>query len=655
MSEMNNEALQPEENKNLPVDNQEDKTPEAPEITLHDQALIEKETEEKDKSADEIIDDIQHQMATESEMEPDETKEKIEIHTEAWKGYSLKDLVSELRDLLDQYPVEKISKYIYDLRNVFNKKLREEKNTAYQKYVEENETDEGFSFKAVEKEEFDALFREFRKRLEDARNKWREELQQNLEKKEAILEELKKLARGETAGTAPELFKKFKELKDKWHEIKRVPRDKYRDLWMTWNHWEEQFFDLLELDRDYRAKLFEENLKEKQKILEKAKELLNRENVLEAYRELQFLHKVWKENTGPVAPEYREKVWQEFKDLTKQIHDKRRAYFEALKKVYEANYEKKKALLEKIKEVSEQEFTTYDEFIQVSRQMDELKKEFFSTGYVPLKLKDEIRNEFKEYIRAYNKKKNAFFKTIKELRKQNLEKKLALIEEVKKLKESEDLKKAYERCKEIREEWRTIGGVPRKDAEKIWEEFKKVCKDFFDHYYSIVQDQREQEFENYLKKKNFLQALKQKIKNGEFDENLSTEQINQIIEEWKALGSVPDNVKFINVKFNKVIQNLYRKLNIDEEQIRLMKYQNMLDQWIESGETEKILKERRFIRNRIESLEHEIQNAERNLEFFHASDEGNPLIKKLKRKLEREKSLLSTWKKKQELINKLKF
>ena len=114
-------------------------------------------------------------------------------------------------------------------------------------------------------------------------------------------------------------------------------------------------------------------------------------------------------------------------------------------------------------------------------------------------------------------------------------------------------------------------------------------------------------------------------------------------------------VKFINVKFNKFIQNLYRKLNIDEEQIRLMKYKSMLDQWLENGETERILKERRYIRNRIESLEHAIQNAERNLEFFHASDETNPLIKKLKRKLEREKSLLSTWKKKQEMINNLKF
>ena len=653
MSEEKNDQLQPQENESKPVDNQDDVKKVAEELSFSEQEQLANLDIENDKSADAIVGEIDSDIARSSEE--DTEGDTLEFDRSKYKQFTLRQIVDEFRDLMEHHPVGKVKQVLYYLRDLFQEKYEQQKDEARQKYIKVNDSEKGFYFRIPEKTEFDSLNREFKRRLNDARREYQEQLQKNLEAKQALIEELKKMALGEIQGSSGELYKRYREIRHRWYEIKNVPRNAYNDLWNNFVHWDEQFHRLISFDKEYREKIYEENLAEKQKIIDRAKKLLEHEDPMEAFRELQFLHKVWKEKTGPVAPEWREKIWQEFKDLTKKIHDRRREFLAKLKDVYAENLEKKREVIARIRALTEgKEITEHKVWQDLIKEVDRLREEFFAIGFVPWKERDTVKAEFYDAFRDFNRKKNAFYKGLKEKQKENLRKKREIIERARELLKHEDIKEAHEECKQLREEWKQIGFVPRKFSESIWEEFNQVCKEFYDRYYSEIKAETEEEYQNYLAKKAFLADLKKKNAEGELD-NIDLDGINAIIEEWKGLGHVPENVRYINAKFNRFINNLYRKLNIDENEMRLMKFRNQMQELVESGQTKKLEKERRFILSKIEDLEKEILQSETNLMFFKTDDEDNPVLRKLKQQIERQKSVLKLWKDKLDIIDSLDY
>ena len=642
MSEEKNDQLLPENTGNQKPDNQTDGSVQPSAEELSELHHVDMDAAAMEKDADDIIDEIHEELASQDEKETG-TESFPHFDAKKYAQYTMGQLADELRDVMDQYPILKIKSLADGIKRLFDKKYKQARQEAYEQYVETHGSDTGFVFRSNEKEVFDNLYREYRRRLRDARKAHQEMLQANKEKKLALIDELKALVRGEITTETGQLFEKFKELKARWKEVGSVPKQDYKHLWETFRYWEEQFFDIIHLDREYRKKAYDENLAQKQKIIERAKELLEWDEVMKAFRELQFLHKKWKEDTGPVAPEQRESIWQEFKAITKQIHDKRRALISQIKELRKQDWERKEKLTAQLKELAAQNPGNHKQWQQLIRQVNDIHNQFFSGFRAP----DALLDEFRTYLREFNRNKNRFYKNFKARQRENLQRKHELIEEARRLKEAEDLKQAMERCKQIREEWKEIGFVPMKYSKSIWEEFKAVCKEFYDEYYSKVKEEISQEYQNYLNKKQYLAELKEKYKDE--DAELSMDIIDELTAKWKELGEVPEKVRFINSKFHRFINSLYRRLNIDENQLRYLRYRNMLNDWKENGLTRKLENERRFVREKIESLEHQIKQAENNLGFFK-TDDNNPLLEEMRKKIAKQKEQLETWKEKLKII-----
>ncbi len=651
MSEENKQSLLPEEENAKQSEGQEIKKPKIENLTLEEQQLIESEDIHAEKSDDQIVDEIDDHLAKQEETE---AEEKIGLEFQKLKEFSLKQLVDEFRELMDKYPVQKIRTNLEQIKKLFDDKFYIQKEEALNKHIEQTGSEKGFYFRSPEKEEFNTLYREFKRRLRDARIQYQKQLEENQKKREKIIEEIKDIVHGKFEGGYTQMYQRFKDLRQEWHKIGKVPSNQYKHLWRSFKFWEEQFYDFINLDKKYREKLYEENLKEKKKIIDRAKELLESDDVMNAFRELQFLHKVWKERTGPVAPEIREEIWQEFKSLTKQIHDKRRAFIAKLREEYFANLDKKRELVKKLEEILQEEVTEHKRWQELIKKVEELKEEFKNIGFVPLKYRNEIRDEFYGRIRQFNKAKNAFYKGLKEKQKENLRKKKELIEQVKALVNEEDVKAAHEKCKQLREEWRTIGFVPKRLSDVVWNEFKEACNLFYDHYREKVKTEIDEEYQNYLKKKEYLSQLKSDLREGKMDD-FSLEDVKNILDTWKTLGHVPENVRYINSKFNRFINSLFYKLNLDENELRMMQFKNMINEWINNGETNKIKREMAFIRNKINDLENEISKAENNLHFFKASDDNNSVLQRLKEKIERQKKQLELWRNKLNYLRSVKY
>ena len=647
MSEEKNDQLLPEEEKHEQAENQQvpqeeisAQSTEEPEEDVSDEHLTE-------KSADAIVNEIHAEIAGQSEQHS-EWHRQADVDTSGYAGFSPAQLADELRDLLDKYEVMQIRKTVSRIQQLFEKKYREAKEKARQQYLEANDGDDsGFYFHLKEKDVFDNLLREYRRRLKDARRQYEQKLLENKAKREALIEELKNLVQGKTPVETSDVFKKFKEIQQNWRKAGNVPQKDYENLWKSFKYWEEQFFDLIEWDREYRKKVYEENLQAKQKIIERARQLLDEENMSKAFRELQHLHKIWKEETGPVAPELREEIWQEFKSLTKQIHDKRREYLARVREERKKEWERKEGLVQQLAEIAQKEADTHDGWQKLAKQVEEIHASFFSGYRAPKSIVDA----FFEQLHTFNRKKNSFYKAYKAVLKENLNKKKALLEEARTLKDSEDLKAAKERCIELQKQWREIGPAPRKVSKHIWEDFQNTCREFFDVYHSKVKEEITQEYQNYLNKKEFLQQLKERFQNEE--EPLDVDIIQGLREQWKALGHVPEKVRFINHKFHRFLISLYRRLNIDKTEIELMEYRQHLEA-ISAGKPGRLEREARFVREKIETLKRDLSNTENNLNFFKVEDENNPVLKEAKRKIEQLRASLELWQKKQKLLNEIR-
>src|SRR5690606_37285328 len=251
-----------------------------------------------------------------------------------------------------------------------------------------------------------------------------------------IIEEIKGLINVEE--NINTTYKHFKELQERWRQTGPIPRDKYNNAWNSYHHHVEMFYDFLHLNSDLRDLDFKHNLEQKLKIIERAEELAEDNDVLRAFRELQELHKMWKEELGPVDREHRETVWERFKASTKIINDKRQAYFQELDKVYEKNLEKKLEIIDKINEVNQQDIKSHGAWQKQIKVIESLRNEFFEAGKVPIKVNEATWAKFKTAVRTFNRQKNAFYKGLKKEQYSNLQKKIELIKIAEDNKDSED-------------------------------------------------------------------------------------------------------------------------------------------------------------------------------------------------------------------------
>ncbi|WP_232780510.1 DUF349 domain-containing protein [Capnocytophaga cynodegmi] len=586
----------------------------------------------------EYLDEIHQENA--EDAEDFENSKRHEIPLLNYEAMSLEALSKEFKRLLHTEKVQAIKKHAEAIRQEFDKKYEELLEEKKEEYLADGGEEYDFKYESPIHRTFYVLFNEYREK----RNNYHKELEkihkENLIERQEIIEEIKNLINVEE--NINTTFKTFQQLQERWRKAGAVSRKDYDVLWGNYHHHVENFYDFIDLSRDLRDIDFKRNLEEKLKIIEKAEALCKEDvDAMKAFRELQILHKIWKEDIGPVAREYREEVWQRFSEATKNIHKKRQYYFDNLDKVYEQNAVKRTEIIEKIKEIANKDISSHNAWQKGIKEIDALREEFLSVGKVPAHLTDEVWTKFKESVRLFNRKKNNYYKKLKREQQENLEKKLALLEIAKANKNSRDWEAVTPVMKKIQEEWKEIGNVPKKNADKIWKEFRKACNEYFDELHKAIKHNQNEEYVALDKKKEFLDKIKEHKLTKDRENEI--EILQGFVSQWNELGKVSQSKRGIDTKFNKVIDAFYKKLDFDKQEIELIKYNNKLEKLANEDDENSINQEMFFVRRRIDELKLEILQLENNLQFFSNVDESNPLFREVIKNINNQKENLETW------------
>ncbi len=599
----------------------------------------------KTEHHDEVINEIEESNAEDAEDEGNKDRHKIEVKD--YESMSLESLTIEFEKLLKHEKVQAIKFHIDSINNEFKRKFQALLDEKKEEFINDGGNEIDFYYSSPIQKRFKTAYKDYRKKLNDHYQNIEQNLKQNLAFKLEIIEELKGLINVEE--NINTTYKHFKELQERWRNTGPIPRDKYNNAWNSYHHHVELFYDFLHLNRDLRDLDFKHNLDKKLKIIERAEELAKDENVMHAFRELQELHKMWKEELGPVAKEHREVIWEKFKAATKIINDKRQVYFQEIDKIYEKNLETKLEIIAKINELNTQETTNHNGWQKKIKDVENLRNDFFNAGKVPIKVNESTWAKFKESVRTFNRQKNAFYKGLKKEQYQNLQKKLDLIKIAEDNKDSEDYEITTPLMKKIQSDWKKIGHVPRKDSDKIWKQFKTACNFYFDKLHATRNAANEVNFEAYNKKHELLNTLKNLTLDGDKEANIAT--IKDYINQWKNLGRVPNDKRYIEGKFNKAIEDLLSGLDMDKNAIEMIKFENKLDAISASGDTKNLDNERSFISKRISEIKTQINQLENNLQFFTKVEDDNPLVMDVKNNIQKHKESLLLWKNK---LNKIK-
>jgi hypothetical protein len=587
-----------------------------------------------------------------SEIEDDNQEEIHEISTVDYDTLSMEKLIDELSKFLKVEKIIAVKTSIENIKTAFLNKYNHFIDEKKQAFDQENEnSDERFEYFSPLKSQFDQFYNEFRKKLNQHYKSLESDLKSNLDNRLSIIEELKKIINPEE--NVKDALKTFNELRERWKNAGPIPKDKYNHVWNNYHFHIENFYDYLHLDRAARDLDFKHNLELKEKIITRAQELVKQEDISKSFYELQGLHRIWKEDIGPVSREFREEIWNRFSALSKEIHDKRDGLLEDIKKREVENLEKKRNIVSQIEAICLEPIESNLWQAQVAK-VEALRNVFFETGKVPTQDSEVTWSAFKNAVRQFNAQKNAHFKEVKKDQHANLNKKMALIARANELKTSDDFESTTPIMKQIQEDWKKIGHVPRKVSDSIWNEFKTACNSYFDKIRTQRQEENKEEVEAFDKKKEYLEIVKEVVLSGEHKTDLAT--IKSHIEAWKNIGKVPFNRRHIDGKFNKILDGLFEKLSLSKKDSEMMRFSNRMSQLSDGNETRKIENEKVFLSKKIQEIQSEIFQLENNIQFFQSAKNAkkeNPLVLEVRKNIEKHREELSILKDKLAQIKQL--
>jgi Domain of Unknown Function (DUF349) len=612
-----------------------------------------KETESKDDTStnkstpeqktEEVVSEEKKSAAAEKKP----VAKSVEFPLKDYKNLDLDTLVDELEHLVTNATVNKIKDNVEGIKSAFNAKFSAALASEKEAFIKGGGNSIDFHYSSPQKSKFNTLLSQYKRKRNQYYTQLENELQDNLKIKLDIIESLKELIDNAEVRT---MYSSFKSLQERWRTVGLIPRNKYNDTWQTYHHHVERFYDLLHLNKDLRDLDFRHNLEEKEKLIKRAEALNDEENVDVAFKELQQLHKLWKEEVGPVQKELREEVWQRFSKATKVIHDKRHESFKELKTTFDENTAKKELIIEQITSVNTDELKSHSDWQNAIKKVEKLRDDFFKVGRVSRKQNEALWRKFKEATRNFNSQKNNFYKQIKSEQLNNLTKKRALLSQAQELKDSEDLEGTVALVKKIQADWKNIGHVPRKYSDKIWKEFKDACNHFFDRYHASKDEDDKESIEAFNAKKTYLESLKANAEEKDFEPSL--ELVKTYIKKWKTLGYVPSSMRHIEVKFNKFLEKLLGGLKLDKNELAMIKFKIMIDGYKAENNDRKIDSEQIFLRKKIDEITKEMQQLDNNMNFFANTSDDNPLLKKVKNDISKYQADLVLLKEKLNYIRK---
>lgn len=546
------------------------------------------------------------------------------------KVYKTKqEVVERLKEIAasDEAPVKD---EIDLLKTVFYKLHIAEREARLKEYIDGGGNPETYQVVPDQDEEtFKAQMAVIREKRAQIMQQQEAEKQANLEKKLEIIEKIKAMAT--SPDEAGKSYNEFKELQQQWKDIKNVPADKANELWRNYQLYVEQFYDLLKLNSEAREYDFKKNLEMKTKLCEAAEKLADEEDVISAFHQLQELHQQYRE-ISPVAKELREEVWARFKAASTVINKRHQQHFEDLRAKEEENLARKTALCEKVEELGKAENKGAADWEKRSKEIIDIQNEWKTIGFAPQKMNVKIFERFRAACDDFFGRKAEYFKALKVTFSENIEKKKALVEKAQALADSTDWKATSDKLIALQKEWKTVGMVPKKLGDQLWQEFLGACNKFFEARNAAGAGQRNEEHANLEKKKGIIEQLKALAENAA---EATKEKVQALTEEYNKVGHVPYKEKDkLYEAYHEVLDRIYKELNISTKRRRLNDFKANIKNVAKRGE-EALDNERGRLARRFEQLKQEIQTYENNLGFLNASSKkGNSLIDEMNRKVQ---------------------
>lgn len=515
------------------------------------------------------------------------------------------------------------------LKTAFYKLLFAEREADQKTFIENGGDPEAYVMKTDDSEEqFKAEMGLIKEKRAKAFQQQEEEKKANLQRKQQIIEKIKMMS------TSPEEANKsyndFKALQQEWKDIKAVPAEKANELWRNYQLYVEQYYDLLNLNRELREYDFKKNLEQKTLLCEAAEKLADEPDAVSAFHQLQELHQQYRE-IGPVAKELREQIWARFKAASTVINKRHQQHFEELRAKEEENLTRKTALCEKVEAIAKEENKNATDWENHTKQIIDIQTEWKTIGFAPQKMNVKIFDRFRAACDDFFGRKAEFFKTLKEKFAENTKKKKEMVEQAKALMDSTDWKATSDKLIKLQKEWKTIGMVPKKVGDQLWAEFVAACNKFFEARNAATAGTRNEEQQNLDRKKEIIAKLKELL-DSTADNVQAT--LQQLIDEYGKIGHVPFKEKDKLFKeYHKVVDALYKQLNISASKQRLDNFKSSIKSMAKQGE-EMLDNERGRLMRRYEQLKSEITTYENNLGFLNASSKkGNSLIDEMNRKV----------------------
>lgn len=601
-----------------------------------DEAPLEDQQEEK---IDYHLDDADSDESEETDSDVDEADEESGVDDTPAPLFTIEEIVQKLRALLEEERPQR--KEIDEYKNQFYRSLRNEIEGQKQSFLSAG--GEEIDFVASEP----PLFTEGKELLQKIREKRaailameEAEKEKNVARKLAIIEQIKLLTQNQGQEDFNKVYQEFKSLQQEWNEIRLIPQARVNELWKSYQHYVEIFYDLVRINNEFREYDFKKNLELKTELCEAAERLNEEPDVVSAFHQLQNLHQEWRE-IGPVSRKDREEIWNRFKEASTSINKKYQAHFEALRSKEDENLELKTALCEKLEAIDYSQIKTIRDWNNKVKEVLEIQSQWRQIGYVPRKWNTKIYKRYRAACDFFFRSKNEFYKSLRNEMEENLRKKTALCERAEALKDSQDWKKTTQEMIEIQKEWKSIGIVPHKYVDTIWKRFITACDYFFEQKKIHTSSQYEEESRNLEAKKKIVAQINQL--DPALDAEEAVETLRGLMDEWYAIGHVPYKLKDrVYREFYDATEAQFDRLHIDKAERKLESFKTNIADMSRAGNAKsQLLHEREKLMRQYDRMKNELQTYENNIGFLSiSSKKGNHLVDDMNQKVERIKSEL---------------
>ena len=596
-------------------------------VRIEVNTLVTEGISEPEPLADEVLPEIVDAIESDEE---ELVEDNIDLD-----GLNKLQLVEMLEELVQNSDVQSIKDKVASIRLHFNKMNKEDLDNELGQFLQGGGEAESFQHEEDPIEQrFNAAFSIYKVNRAKQNEDIEKQKLENLSKKQAILDELKDIIASDDS--LKKTYDDFRALQDRWKEIGSVPAAENSNLWNTYHFLVEKFFDKVKISRELRDLDMKKNLDAKIDLCEKAEELLDEKSITKAFKALQKLHEDWKE-IGPVPQEKKDEIWERFKAATDKINQIRREHYSKIEEEQTANLEAKKTLCEKAEELISEDYPSVNAWQKKSTELSEIFSVWKTLGPAGKKDNEEIWQRFRGAMDTFFAKKKAFFAALKDRQTENLERKTQLCIEAEALMESTEWKNATEQIKKLQEEWKTIGPVPKRHADKIWKRFRAACDTFFNRKNEHFSGRRTEEEANLAAKKALIEEIKAFELGSSRNENMDA--IKAFQKRWIEIGYVPMKYKdAINKEYRELIDGLFDMMRKNQNEASTNEFREMMETWKDDPNAgDRVRKEGNKLQTRIQKLREEISVLENNIGFFSNSKNSELMRAEYEKKINKAK------------------